>query len=110
MIQNINDIYNLIEQREFTLPVDKINTPYGKFTLSNAATGDRVDLTLGYKNIEISAFHKMNSEYYETISSSNARGRAIYQRLREILLIKRIAADIHAIDEYTKNIKHTPHR
>jgi len=99
MIQNTNDIYNLIKQPEYVMPfLRKDMKPYGKYSVHNNA-GDRVDIILGVRHVEISVFHNMNSVYYETMSKSNTAGRTEYKRFRELLTQKHIAALSHYINE-----------
>lgn len=99
MIQNTNDVYNLIKRPEYTMPFNRGNMgPCGKYSIRNNS-GDRVDITLGVRHVEISAFHNMNSLYYETISKTNAAGRAEYKRFHELLLAKHITALVNDINE-----------
>ena len=98
MIQTLNDVYNLMKKPEFTMPFSRNWEPLGTYNLYNNR-GDRIEIIMDKSALTVYTFHNKNSEYYETVSLKDPRGRAMRKKFHKMLFAKHIAAMVKDIEE-----------
>ena len=103
MIHNLNDVYNLMTTSKYYIPKkitwETVSGVSQTITLFGIVTGNRIDIKISSKEIEVYVFKNGNSIYYESLLLNTPDARDEMFRFKKLLIRKSMTTKIY----YTKN-------
>ena len=103
MVQNSNDIYKLIKSKQYNAvytPADGRVCDYVSYAFFNTnKPTERINVEIHKTHMDIYKFNNMNSEYYETIRTTNKCGQKTLQRFKDQIFVKNIAAMMRDVEQ-----------